>query len=280
VQYPFKYPFILGCLLIVSVCSSSLHAQSYDTTVAVEEYSGTEDEPQDDENDEYFKPKWMEGSEMNPLVLRQLPDSSIEELKKDKSFWYADSVFRRRQTQRQQVQAEPPQDTTSFTRPARAERYKPVAQRSWFQTLLWIVIIGGFVAFMSIYLMNSNVRLFNKKGGQLGTTEEEEPEMDDIFAINYQKEVDRAAKAGNYRLAIRLMFLRLLKNLSERNIIQYKHDRTNLDYLMQLSTTSYYKDFFRITRNYEYSWYGKFPVSEDVYNVIKNDFDQFDPTIK
>jgi hypothetical protein len=279
VHYSFKYRFILGCLLLISVCSASLHAQSYDTTTTVEEYSGTDDEPQDDEDDEYFTPKWMEGSDMNPLVLRHLPDSSIEALKEDKSFWYADSVFRHRSAQRRQAQAKP-QDTTAFTPPARRERYEPVAQRSWFQTLLWIVIIGGFVAFMTIYLMNSNVRLFNKKGGQLGTTEEEEPEMDDIFAINYQKEVDKAARSGNYRLAIRLMFLRLLKNLSERNIIQYKHDRTNLDYLMQLSTTNYYKDFFRITRNYEYSWYGKFPVSEDVYNVIKNDFDQFDPTIK
>lgn len=79
-------------------------------------------------------------------------------------------------------------------------------------------------------------------------------------------------------MAIRLMYLRLLKNLSERNIIQYKQDRTNLDYLMQLHPTRYYNGFFRITRNYEYSWYGEFPVSNEAYGIIKKEFDNFENT--
>jgi hypothetical protein len=49
---------------------------------------------------------------------------------------------------------------------------------------------------------------------------------------------------------------------------------------MQLSPTKYYQDFFRITRNYEYSWYGKFEVNEDAYRIIRQDFEQFDPTMK
>ena len=102
------------------------------------------------------------------------------------------------------------------------------------------------------------------------------PETEDIFQINYQREIDRAATAGNYRLAVRLMFLRLLKNLSQKNIIQYGHDRTNFDYLMQLRSTSYYNDFFRLTRNYEYAWFGNFEVNEEMYHVIKNDFEKFD----
>jgi hypothetical protein len=76
------------------------------------------------------------------------------------------------------------------------------------------------------------------------------------------------------------MFLRLLKEMAEKNIIQYKQDRTNLDYLLQLQPTGYYHDFFRITRNYEYSWYGLFDISEDAYNKVKNDFTQFDLQIK
>lgn len=266
----------IACMLVMTVCTVTLRAQ-YDSTAVVEKYSDDEEEPQDEE---YFIPKWQEGSAMNPVVLRRLPDSSVEALKKDNSFWYADSVFKRSTARQQQARMQSRQDSAAARRYVRND-YKPVAERSWFQTLLWIIIIGGFVAFMAMYLMSSNVRMFNKKERRIGTGEEdEEPEMDDIFAINYQKEIDRAANGGNYRLAIRLMFLRLLKSLSERNIIQYKHDRTNLDYLMQLSTTNYYKDFFRITRNYEYSWYGKFPVSEDVYKVIKQDFEHFDPTTK
>ena len=67
--------------------------------------------------------------------------------------------------------------------------------------------------------------------------------------------------------------------MSEKNIIQYKQDKTNIDYLMQLHTTKHYTNFFRITRNYEYSWYGKFEVSEEAYRIIRNDFDHFENAI-
>ena len=128
------------------------------------------------------------------------------------------------------------------------------------------------------YLADSNISLFrrNKKVAVVAVDEEM---PGDIFTINYEKEIDKAASMGNFRMAVRLMFLRLLKNMSERNIIRYQQDKTNLDYLMQLHSTAYYKDFFRITRNYEYSWYGKFEVSQDAYQFIRNDFEQFENRI-
>jgi len=75
------------------------------------------------------------------------------------------------------------------------------------------------------------------------------------------------------------MFLQMLKTMSGKNIIQYKQDRTNFDYLLQLRDTKHYHDFFRLTRNYEYSWYGNFPVSDEAWQLIKNDFEKFNNTI-
>jgi hypothetical protein len=144
---------------------------------------------------------------------------------------------------------------------------------------LWLVIIGGFAGFLMWYLAGSNVGLFRRKSNIMGS-EEEETVTGDIFAINYQKEIDKAAQQGNYRLAVRLMFLQLLKNLSEKNIIRYSQERTNMDYLIQLQPTRYYPDFFRITRNYEYSWYGHFTVNEEAYRIIKNDFTNFERQLR
>ena len=98
---------------------------------------------------------------------------------------------------------------------------------------------------------------------------------DDIFEISYSKEINKAITSGNYRLAVRLMFLQLLKNLSERNIIEYTQDRTNFDYLLQLHQSSYYKDFFRLTRNYEFAWYGHFDINKEAFSSIKSDFETF-----
>jgi len=140
--------------------------------------------------------------------------------------------------------------------------------------------MGVFVSFLIIWLAGRNLGILGKRRRNIADETSEEEITEDIFAINYQKEIDKAAASGNYRFAIRLMFLRLLKNMSERNIIRYKHDSTNMDYLMQLSNSNHYNDFFRITRNYEYSWYGQFEVREEAYKVIRNDFDNLDTKLK
>jgi hypothetical protein len=133
----------------------------------------------------------------------------------------------------------------------------------------------GFTVFLIIYLGNSNVGIFRRKVIR-ATGNEDEPMPDDIFAINYQKEIDKAVFSGNYRLAVRLHYLQLLKQMADRGTIHYTQDKTNFDYLVELQPTAYYDHFFRATRNYEYSWYGKFPVSENAYQLIRKDFSDLD----
>jgi hypothetical protein len=76
------------------------------------------------------------------------------------------------------------------------------------------------------------------------------------------------------------MFLQLLKELSNKNIIRYQQDRTNFDYLMQLHGTKYYEDFFRLTRNYEYAWYGLFDITESKFELVKKDFNKMNSQLK
>ena len=143
-----------------------------------------------------------------------------------------------------------------------------------FQTVLWLIIVCGFVTFLILYLYNSNASLFRKSRNI--ADEETDAETSDIFTINYQKEIDKAVGMSNYRLAVRLMFLRLLRNLSDKNLIQYKHDATNFDYMMQLHPTEVYPGFSRLARHYEYSWYGQFDIDKEKYSIIKNEFENFE----
>ena len=180
----------------------------------------------------------------------------MQRLREDDAFWYANEVFKKKQQQ----------EGEGFT------------SHPLFQTLLWIAIIGGFAIFLMLYLSNSNAGLFRKSNNI--TVEDDSVDTDDIFAINYQKEIDKAVGMSNYRLAVRLMFLRLLKKLSDNNVIQYKQDSTNFDYLLQLQPTAMYPDFFKLTRNYEYSWYGQFEIDKEKFALVKMDFDKFEGKIK
>jgi hypothetical protein len=228
--------------------STFVHAQANEDYQVVEEKQ---------EQDYSFQSR--EGNEP-VLQPRHIPEARIKEIKDQDAFWYADKIFKK-EKEAPEVKIKDP--------------YVPVSERTWFQTLLWLAIIGGFAGALIWFLSENKVGLFSRKTRAVAEGESEEI-SEDIFAINYQKEIDKAIQQGNYRLAVRLMFLRLLKNMSDRNIINYKQDKTNLDYLMELQPTSYYSNFFRIARNYEYSWYGQFEVDPDVYTIIKKDFDQFD----
>jgi hypothetical protein len=202
---------------------------------------------------EYFLRKEFTGGLTDTFKLRRLPDSVIKVLREDKAFWYANETFKKREKKKEK---------TNLT------------SHPLFQTILWFIIIAGFVTFLILYLSGSNAGLFRKSSHI--AEEEADPEASDIFAINYQKEIEKAVATNNYRLAVRLLFLRLLRNLSDKKIIEYKQDSTNFDYMMQLRSTAMYGDFFRLARNYEYTWYGQFDIDKEKYSVIKNEFENFD----
>lgn len=259
-----------GLLMILALSALLVHAQDeqappqelLDTIIPVEEDAPSVviDAPvtdyqsntyQSETRTDYFSKRWDEYGNPDSITIhmRGIPDSAVAALHADDDFWYANNVFAKKKEQ-----------DVNDVKP------NPV-----YQGLLWFLIIGGFITFLVIYLANSNVGLL-RRTKKLHSEEEYTEEMDNIFAINYQKEIDKAISAGNYRLAVRLLFLKLLRQLSDKNVIQYKQDRTNFDYLMQLSNTSWYKPFFRIARNYEYVWYGKFDINENQFASIKNEF--------
>jgi hypothetical protein len=261
-----KYHLIKRIVLIFSMAFFSLvmNAQNTDTLEEAPKEEVTVDEGYKDDSPAvsktiYFSDKRLQANGGGPdsMQSRMLPDSVVKKLNADDDFWYVNYPFKKEERKEEK------EDT-------------PFTETTLFQTILWLVIIGGFAAFIIMYLSNSNVGLFRKTNKAIPAGEEGYSETDNIFEINYQREIDKAVSAGNYRLAVRLMFLQVLKNLSDKKVIQYKQDRTNFDYLLQVHSTKYYSDFFRLTRNYEYSWYGQFDIEQEKFTIIKNDFENFD----
>ena len=194
------------------------------------------------------------------ILVRSIPGNALKEMKNDPDFWYADHSFTKDKKE---------QSADGSNRD----------EQQWLQIVLWIIIIAGFAGFIFWFLASSNISLFRKKPVHI-FSEDEETETNDIFRINYRKEIEKSVLNGNYRIAVRLMYLQLLKNLSEKNIIRYQQEHTNFEYLLQLNSTAYYHDFFRVTRNYEFSWYGQFEINAAKFEIIKNDFISLEQKMK
>ncbi len=70
---------------------------------------------------------------------------------------------------------------------------------------------------------------------------------------------DKFARQGQWRLALRALYLELLVTLHERGRIRYERQRTNGDYLATLHGTPAGAPFSRLTGAFDLAWYGNKP---------------------
>lgn len=191
------------------------------------------------------------------LKERAVPDSMLQRLRKDETFWYANVNFKKQVNQAQPV---------SF--------WQWLFQQQWFYNFLWLLIIGSFIAVVFLFLLKSNIQLFHKAATPIDAIKDAEV-SETIFSIDFDAALQKALAATDYRLAVRLQYLQLLALLSGKNHIQYKEDFTNSDYLQQLQTSTCYEPFKKLTLHFEYTWYGKFELTSATYQSIAADFNHF-----
>lgn len=209
--------------------------------------------PYEPASDDNYQFKRINGVER--IDTRTIPDSDLNQLKSDDDYWY--------------VNQPPPRDKKS------SPQNKSVPSKSWINTLSWIIVIVGFLALLVWFLATSNIRLFRRTSKRVDAKAQEEEPTEDIFEIDFENEIQKAVDDKNYRMAVRLLYLRTLRDLSNKNLINYTHEKTNADYLYQLAGTSYYKNFFSLTRDFDYTWYGQFELSKENFLIIHNDFSSF-----
>ena len=98
---------------------------------------------------------------------------------------------------------------------------------------------------------------------------------EDIHELNFDILIQEAEEKGLYRKAIRLYYLKSLKLLSNKSLIDWEINKTNREYFFELKNTGLQKDFKGITYFFDYIWYGHFEISKDIFDHAKQDFITF-----
>lgn len=121
--------------------------------------------------------------------------------------------------------------------------------------------------------------LFNEGGSGLFSSHRNKPlnNVDDITAENIENAdihtlIKNAENDGDYRLAVRYYYLLILKTLTIKNHIKFEDDKTNADYLDEVSSKPFNNKFAYAQYLYNYIWYGKFAVNLAQYNKAKSNF--------
>jgi len=124
---------------------------------------------------------------------------------------------------------------------------------------------------LGVLLVGFLVWLLRKKGLRLFYGKKEEEEMDyeveedTIYGVDFDADLKVALEQGNYRQAVRLLYLQTLYHLQEEGKIDWQPSKTPTQYMRQVDQPS----FSRLTRLFILVRYGNFEATEEVYRQMK-----------
>lgn len=136
-----------------------------------------------------------------------------------------------------------------------------------------LVLLGiAVVVFFILKLTGDRTGLFGGKGGKGLPYQVSE---EDIHSISFEDAIREALAARNYRLAVRLIYLMSLKELSDGQIIDWKPGKTNTAYVAEVEGHPAATAFQNLTKEFETAWYGGEDVSQEHYQEIDLAFVEF-----
>ncbi len=143
-----------------------------------------------------------------------------------------------------------------------------------FLKYLFILLGVGTVIFVILRLAGVDaLYIFKRKAASANLPYSESTE--NIHEINFDEGIEKAVAQHNYRLAVRLLYLKCLKQLSDAGQIHWEINKTNSDYGNELANQEQRIAFNLLTHQFEYVWYGEFIIDGTLYtkvNALFNDF--------
>jgi hypothetical protein len=139
-----------------------------------------------------------------------------------------------------------------------------------------LILAAGLLVLLVLLLTKTNIRsVFRKKKiKEEADTGDSEITDVNIHGVDFKTRITEAVRIGDYRTAVRLHFLSILKQLSDKEKINWRIDKTNHDYYLELSGSEYQQEFFETAFMYEYVWYGDFKITEGEYQLTEDKFKQ------
>ncbi len=164
------------------------------------------------------------------------------------------------------------------------ERYKP---RSQPKSNVKMPSFGGFGAFgwvlLGIFIIGLAILIYymfvnaERKGAKVKSIpfELEETNPIEIPLTELERLLQEALRQGDYRGAVRIYFIFIVRGLAQRDWISWKKEKTNFHYLREMTGREEYKDFNTSVSYFEFIWYGEREIDAVKFEEIKPKFTRF-----
>ena len=140
--------------------------------------------------------------------------------------------------------------------------------------LPWVVkiLFAGLVIFLLIIVI-TKTKLYKvfysgnpiqNPDFEIASAGEEPPDLDEAIRTQVEQK--------QFRLAIRLLYIKIINQLRIKEFIRYSQEKTNIDYLRELSNKELKSDFANVTSIYNHVWYGDVEIAEDQFLKFEKSF--------
>ncbi len=192
----------------------------------------------------------------------QFPPDSINNWRNLKEYGYTKYLDSLLKNIKKEVAETPP--------PSRPGILNSILNSGFVRVLLWTVFIL-FIAFV-IYRLFLAEGVFQRKSKSLKQDGAEVEEEIITKESDFDALIRIALQTGKFRQAVRYQYLRTLHLMAGKNFIELAPDKTNYQYVSEITNRNHQQDFAALTLNYEYVWYGEFDIDKNIYQKIENNF--------
>jgi len=260
--------------LAFSIAANSYAQEKTETVDSLTQVVPADDDDELADEEEVYYPDTLKQD------YRSIVYHSVQAINNDKGFYYKkymDSLLRAMETRLKKIREKENRDSirsrSGQSRTGQRETYidDGIFSGTGPGIIFWILAIAlfGYIVF-KLFLSNASFFSGSRKNVSANINVETEENINDPDAM-----VRNAIKNGNYRLAIRYLYLQTLIRLSEKKFIQVNSNKTNYEYVREVRKQKFANDFASLTLKYEYVWYGEYPVDEKLFEQIYGSFTQF-----
>ncbi len=129
-----------------------------------------------------------------------------------------------------------------------------------FRIVIYIVIALAFIALIAFILYRYQFKLF----GRAGKVTNENDEEDNIYGVDFDAVYAKAMAQKDYYKAVRIVYLRTLRWLSDGNKISWQLYKTPTQYTREFLSV----EFERMTTAFMRVRYGNYQASEELVGLL------------
>ena len=132
-----------------------------------------------------------------------------------------------------------------------------------------IIFLIAVVVMIILYLVKEGLPKNDKIEKTAITLENIE---ENIHETDLERFIREAKDKGDFALAMRLYYLAIIKEMSLKKLIKWKRDKTNGEYLRELTNSNFFAEFNEVTNIFERIWYGGGMIDEGTFAGFEGKF--------